>query len=47
VAHPIESRPADVQRLPLEPLFAVQWRPYVFGIVAALAAFVAMMLATR
>ena len=45
--HPIESRPAGARRLPLEPLFAVQWRPYVFGIVAALAAYVAMMLATR
>ena len=47
IEHPIESRPAGARRLPLEPLFAVQWRPYVFGIVAALAAFVAMMLATR
>jgi hypothetical protein len=45
--HPIESRPAGARRLPLEPLSAVQWRPYVFGIVAALAAYVAMMLATR
>jgi hypothetical protein len=45
--HPIESRPAGARRLPLEPLFALQWRPYVFGIVAALAAYVAMMLATR
>lgn len=47
VEHPIESRSAGVRRLPLEPLFAVQWRPYVFGIVAALAAYVAMMVATR
>jgi hypothetical protein len=45
--HPIESRPAGARRLPLEPLFAVHWRPYVFGIVAALAAYVAMMVATR
>jgi hypothetical protein len=45
--HPIESRPAAPRRLPLEPLFALQWRPYVFGIVAALAAYVAMMLAAR
>jgi hypothetical protein len=47
VEHPIESRYAGVRRLPLEPLFAVHWRPYVFGIVAALAAYVAMMVATR
>ena len=45
--HPIESRAAGVRRLPLEPLFAVHWRPYVFGAAAALAAYVAMMLATR
>jgi len=45
--HPIESRPSGARRLPLEPLFALQWRPYVFGIVAALAAYVAMMIATR
>ena len=45
--HPIESRVTGVRRLPLEPLFAVHWRPYVFGMVAALAAYVAMMVATR
>jgi len=44
-AHAIESRPAQARRLPLEPAFAVNWRPAVFGAAAALAAYVAMMIA--
>jgi hypothetical protein len=46
-AHPLESRAPEVRRLPLEPMFAVNWRPFVFGIAAALAAFIAMMIAAR
>ncbi len=46
-AHPIESRAPAVQRLPLEPMFAVNWRPVVFGIATALTAFIAMMIAAR
>jgi hypothetical protein len=46
-AHPVESRAPEVRRLPLEPTFAVNWRPVVFGIAAALAAFIAMMIAAR
>jgi hypothetical protein len=46
-AHPLESRPPEVRRLPLEPRVAVNWRPVVFGIATALAAFIAMMIAAR
>jgi hypothetical protein len=46
-AHPLESRAPEVRRLPLEPMFAVNWRPVVFGIATALAAFIAMMIAAR
>jgi hypothetical protein len=33
--------------LPLEPAFAVGWRPVVFGIATALMAYIAMMIAAR
>jgi len=46
-AHAIEARPAQARRLPLEPAFAVNWRPAVFGAAAALAAYIAMMIAAR
>jgi hypothetical protein len=46
-AHAIESRPARARRLPLEPAFAVNWRPAVFGVATALAAYIAMMIAAR
>ena len=46
-AHAIESRPAQARRLPLEPAFAVNWRPVVFGAATALAAYIAMMIAAR
>jgi len=46
-AHAIESRPPQVRRLPLEPAFAVSWRPVVFGIAAALTAYIAMMIAAH
>jgi len=46
-AHAIESRPARARRLPLEPEFAVDWRPAVFGVATALAAYIAMMIAAR
>jgi hypothetical protein len=45
--HAIESRPARARRLPLEPAFAVNWRPAVFGVATALAAYIAMMIAAR
>jgi len=45
--HAIEARPAQVHRLPLEPAFAVNWRPTVFGAAAALAAYIAMMISAR
>jgi hypothetical protein len=44
VAHPLETRPAAPQRLPLEPAFAAGWRPVVFGIATALMAYIAMMI---
>jgi hypothetical protein len=47
VAHPLETRPAAPRRLPLEPAFAVGWRPVVFGIATALMAYIAMMIAAR
>jgi len=46
-AHPLEARPAAPRRLPLEPAFAVSWRPVVFGIASALMAYIAMMIAAR
>jgi hypothetical protein len=46
-AHAIEGRPAQPRRLPLEPAFAVNWRPAVFGAAAALAAYIAMMISAR
>jgi hypothetical protein len=46
-AHAIEARPAQAHRLPLEPAFAVNWRPAVFGAAAALAAYIAMMISAR
>ena len=46
-AHPLEARPAAPRRLPLEPGFAVSWRPVVFGIASALMAYIAMMIAAR
>lgn len=46
-AHSVETRPAAPRRLPLEPAFAVSWRPVVFGIAAALTAYIAMMIAAR
>jgi hypothetical protein len=46
-AHPLETRPVAPQRLPLEPAFAVGWRPVVFGIASALMAYIAMMIAAR
>jgi len=46
-AHPLEARPAAPRRLPLEPAFAVGWRPVVFGIASALMAYIAMMIAAR
>ena len=46
-AHAIEARPVQSHRLPLEPAFAVNWRPVVFGAAAALAAYIAMMIAAR
>jgi hypothetical protein len=46
-AHPLESRPAAPRTLPLEPAFAVGWRPVVFGIASALMAYIAMMVAAR
>ena len=46
-AHPLETRPAAPRRLPLEPAFAVSWRPVVFGIASALMAYIAMMIAAR
>jgi len=46
-AHPLETRPALPRRLPLEPEFAVGWRPVVFGIASALMAYIAMMIAVR
>lgn len=46
-AHPLETRPALPRRLPLEPAFAVGWRPVVFGIASALMAYIAMMIAAR
>ena len=46
-AHPLETRPALPRRLPLEPAFAVGWRPVVFGIASALMAYIAMMIAVR
>ncbi len=46
-AHPLEARPAPPRRLPLEPAFAVSWRPVVFGIASALMAYIAMMIAVR
>jgi hypothetical protein len=46
-AHPLEARPAAAPRLPLEPAFAVGWRPVVFGIASALMAYIAMMIAAR
>ena len=46
-AHPLETRPAPPRRLPLEPAFAVGWRPVVFGIASALMAYIAMMIAAR
>jgi len=45
--HPIEARPHESRRLPLEPKFAVNWRPVVFGVVTALMAYVAMMIAAH
>jgi hypothetical protein len=46
-AHPLEVRPSAPRRLPLEPAFAVGWRPVVFGIASALMAYIAMMIAAR
>lgn len=46
-AHPLEARPAVTRRLPLEPAFAVGWRPVVFGIASALMAYIAMMITAR
>ena len=46
-AHRLETGTATPQRLPLEPEFAVQWRPVVFGIASALTAYIAMMIAAR
>jgi len=46
-AHPLETRPAAPRRLPLEPTFAIGWRPFVFGIASALAAYIAIMIAAR
>ena len=46
-SHPLEARPAAPRRLPLEPAFAVSWRPVVFGIASALMAYIAMMIAAR
>lgn len=46
-AHAIEARPAQVRRLPLEPAFAVNWRPTVFGAAAALAAYIVMMISAH
>jgi len=46
-AHPLETRPPPPSRLPLEPAFAVSWRPVVFGIASALMAYIAMMIAAR
>lgn len=46
-AHALEARPVQPRRLPLEPAFAVGWRPVVFGIAAALTAYIAMMIAAR
>lgn len=46
-AHPLEARPVAARRLPLEPAFAVGWRPVVFGIASALMAYIAMMIAVR
>jgi hypothetical protein len=46
-AHPLEARRAPPRRLPLEPAFAVNWRPVVFGIASALMAYIAMMIAAR
>lgn len=43
--HAIESRRPGPRRLPLEPAFAVQWRPVVFGMVSALTAYIAIMIA--
>ena len=45
--HVIEGRAARSRRLPLEPAFAVHWRPAVFGSAAAMAAYVAMMIVSR
>jgi hypothetical protein len=44
-AHAIEARPTEVRRLPLEPMFAVNWRPIVFGVATALLAYIAIMVA--
>jgi hypothetical protein len=46
-AHPIESRPPGPRNLPLEPTFAVNWRPVVFGLATALVAYVAIMITAR
>jgi hypothetical protein len=46
-AHALDSRPVAPRRLPLEPAFAVGWRPVVFGIASALMAYIAMMIAVR
>lgn len=46
-AHPIEARPPQARRLPLEPAFAVNWRPLVFGVGTALLAYIAIMIAAR
>jgi hypothetical protein len=46
-AHPLDTRPVAPRRLPLEPAFAVGWRPVVFGIASALTAYIAMMIAVR
>jgi hypothetical protein len=46
-AHRLEARLAPPRRLPLEPAFAVSWRPFVFGIAAALMAYIAMMMTVR
>jgi len=41
--HAVADRAVEVRRLPFEPAVAVHWRPMVFGIAAALLAFIAMM----
>ena len=46
-AHPIEHRPQAAAPLPFEPLALASWRPVMFGIFAALAVFVAMMVVGR